>query len=107
LRFLQTLEAQTFQRRSLRMPDTRFHFALAVGVPNAARQCDRTVVPQQVPIERIDRRMYTSGTRTPSRRLSRTIVLIAPPSRRKAFSCNSAQIRTIERNVSNRTALRL
>ena len=30
-----------------------------------------------------------------------------PPSRRKAFSCNSAQICELERNTSRRTDLRL
>src|ERR1700682_5696412 len=40
-----------------------------------------------------------SGTRTPSRKLSRTTTRVAPPSRRNAFSCNSAQMRELERNV--------
>src|SRR5271165_2528140 len=35
-----------------------------------------------------------SGTSTPSRRLSSTTMRVAPPSRRKACSCNSAQMRT-------------
>src|ERR1019366_3660432 len=44
-----------------------------------------------------------SGTSTPSRRLSSTTMRVAPPSRRKARSCNSAQMRELERNVSRRT----
>src|SRR5271157_1415969 len=48
-----------------------------------------------------------SGTSTPSRRLSSTTMRVAPPSRRKACSCNSAQIRELERKVSRRTDLRL
>src|ERR1700747_72024 len=48
-----------------------------------------------------------SGTSTPSRRLSRTTMRVAPPSRRKARSCSSAQIRELERKVSRRTDLRL
>src|SRR6266496_2090060 len=48
-----------------------------------------------------------SGTSTPSRRLSSTTMRVAPPSRRKARSCNSAQMRELERKVSRRTDLRL
>src|SRR5271157_5360410 len=48
-----------------------------------------------------------SGTSTPSRRLSSTTMRVAPPSRRKARSCNSAQIRELERKVSRRIDLRL
>src|SRR5271156_4882936 len=46
-------------------------------------------------------------TSTPSRRLSSTTMRGAPPSRRKAHSCNSAQMRELERKVSRRTDLRL
>src|SRR6266403_984708 len=48
-----------------------------------------------------------SGTSTPSRKLSRTTTRVAPPSRRNAFSCNSAQMRELERKVRKRAALRL
>src|SRR5712691_1978460 len=48
-----------------------------------------------------------SGTSTPSRKLSSTTTRVAPPSRRNAFSCNSAQMRELERNVRKRAALRL
>src|ERR1035437_1115468 len=48
-----------------------------------------------------------SGTSTPSRRLSSTTMRVAPPSRRKARSCNSAQMRELQRKVSRRTDLRL
>ena len=44
-----------------------------------------------------------SGVSTPSRRLSSTTTRVAPPSRRNAFSCSSAQIRELERNTSRRT----
>src|ERR1700683_10013 len=37
-----------------------------------------------------------SGMSTPSRKLSRTTTRVAPPSRRNAFSCNSAQMREVE-----------
>src|SRR4029077_10159886 len=36
-----------------------------------------------------------------------TTTRVAPPSRRNAFSCNSAQMRELERNVRKRAALRL
>src|SRR5262244_1750244 len=40
-----------------------------------------------------------SGVSTPSRRLSSTTTRVTPVSRRKAFSCSSAQIRELERNA--------
>ena len=46
-----------------------------------------------------------SGVSTPSRRLSSTTTRVAPPSRRKAFSCSSAQICELERKTSRRTRL--
>jgi len=53
------------------------------------------IVCQHVAVERVD-----SGCRypleEPSRRLSSTIKRVTPPSRRKAFSCNSAQMRALE-----------
>src|SRR6266446_2806848 len=48
-----------------------------------------------------------SGTSTPSFRLSSTTMRVLPPSRRKAFSCSSAQMRELERKESKRTASRL
>src|SRR3974390_1190228 len=44
---------------------------------------------------------------TPSRRLSNTTTRPAPPNRRKACSCNSAQTRALERHTNRRTDLRL
>jgi hypothetical protein len=38
LRFFQTLEAQPFERRFLRVAHARFDFALAVRILNPARQ---------------------------------------------------------------------
>jgi hypothetical protein len=38
---------------------------------------------------------------------SRTTIRVAPPSRRKACSCNSAHTCALDRNASKRTDLRL
>src|SRR6266567_3067362 len=46
-----------------------------------------------------------SGTSTPSRKLSSTTIRVLPPSRRKAFSCSSAQMRELERKVNKRNCL--
>jgi hypothetical protein len=89
LRFLQTLEAHSFERRFLRVADPRLHFPLAIGILGL------TVGS------------YRSGTSTASFKLSRTTTRVQPPKRRNAFSCSSAQMRALERHVSKRTDLRL
>jgi len=45
------------ERRLLRMPDTRFDFALAVGITDATRQRDDAVVREHVAVERIEGRV--------------------------------------------------
>jgi hypothetical protein len=52
LRFFQTLEAQTFQRRFLRVAHTRLDLAFAIWILDAARHGDRTVVGEHVTVER-------------------------------------------------------
>jgi hypothetical protein len=52
---LKRLEAQALQRRALGVPDSRFDFALAIGIADAARQGDCAVVSQDIAIERVDR----------------------------------------------------
>jgi len=59
------------------------------------------------PIERVERGVVDVGGEHASRRLSSTRTRGAPPNRRNARSCNSAQIWALERNVRRRTALRL
>ncbi len=61
LGFLQTLEAQAFQRCSLRMTDAGFDFAFAVRVLNAAGHGDRAVVREHVAIKRIERGIVHVG----------------------------------------------
>src|SRR5262245_47439324 len=48
-----------------------------------------------------------SGVSTPSRRLSKTTTRTAPPSRRKASSCNSAHRRVLDSKDRSRMLLQL
>ena len=54
LGFFQTLEAQAFQRGSLRITDAGFDFAFAVRILNAARHGHRAVVREHIAIEGIE-----------------------------------------------------
>jgi hypothetical protein len=54
-----------------------------------------------------DAALNLARSMTPSRRLSRTTTFGTPPSRRKARSWSSAQIRVEDLNVSSRTDFRL
>ena len=71
------------------MPDAGLGLALAIGIGDASRQGDDIVVRENVAIERIVRDRDRG----------------APPSLRNARSCSSAQIRTLDCQVSNRTGL--
>ncbi len=55
LGFFQTLEAQPFERRLLRVAHSGFHFALAVWILYAAGQGDDAVMGQHVAVQRIKR----------------------------------------------------
>src|SRR6516165_263708 len=107
LRFFETLEAFSFERSSLRVSDARFHFSFAIRILDPARQGYRSVVGEHVAIEWVQGGVVDIGTSTPSLRLSRTTTRVLPPSRRKAFSWSSAQMRELERKVRRRTDLRL
>ncbi len=61
LGFFQSLEAQAFQRCSLRVTDAGFDFAFAVGILNPARHGDRAVVRQHVAIKRIESGIVNVG----------------------------------------------
>ena len=45
------------ERRLLRVPNARFDFALAIGIADATRERDDTVMRQQITIEGIERRV--------------------------------------------------
>src|ERR1700745_839935 len=57
LRFFQTLEALSFERSFLRVTDSGFDFAFAIGILDAARQGHNAVVSENVAIERVQRRV--------------------------------------------------
>ena len=65
----QTLEAQTFQRRFLRVTEARFDLALAIGIFNAASHGHRAVVREHISIDEMRAGSSKAGT-TPSRTLS-------------------------------------
>ena len=54
LRLFQALEAQPLERRPLGVADAGLDLALAIRVPDATRQGDRPVVPEQLAVERIE-----------------------------------------------------
>jgi hypothetical protein len=54
LRFFQALEAEAFEGSALGMTDSGLHFSLAIGILNATRKSQCTVVGQHVPVERIE-----------------------------------------------------
>ena len=57
LGFFHTLEALSFERSFLRVTDSGFDFAFAIGILDAARQGYNVVVSENVAIERIQRRV--------------------------------------------------
>ena len=57
LRLLERLIAETAERCFLRVADTRFHLAFAVGIADAAREGNDPVVREHIAIERIERRV--------------------------------------------------
>src|SRR2546428_2065941 len=57
LGFLETLEAQTFERRALRVADGGLDLAFAIGVADAAGHGDRAVVGEHIAIERVEGRI--------------------------------------------------
>src|SRR6266850_7316474 len=61
LRFLELLEAQSKERRLLRVADARLDLALAIRVAHAAGQCRDAVVGEHVAIERVERRIVDVG----------------------------------------------
>ena len=61
LRLLERLEAESSQRRFLRVPDAGFDFPFAIGIADAARQRDDAVVREHVAIERIERGIVDVG----------------------------------------------
>ena len=61
LRFLQTLEAQTLQRRFLRVANAGFDFAFAIRILNATGHGDGAVVSEYVAVERIQRGIVEVG----------------------------------------------
>ena len=63
LRFFQTLEAQPFERSSLGVAGAGFHFPFAIGILNPARQCQHTVVRQDISEQWIDAGIVEVGNR--------------------------------------------
>ena len=61
LGFFQTLEAQAFQRCSLRMTNAGFDLAFAIRILNATWHGHRAVVRQDVAIEGIERGIVKVG----------------------------------------------
>jgi len=57
LRFIQTLEAETFQRRSLSVAYTRLNLAFAIRISDSTGHGHRPVVCEQVSIKRIESRI--------------------------------------------------
>src|SRR5262249_57606894 len=51
------VEAESLQRRPLRMADAGFDLAFAIRIADATRQCDGAVVREHVAIEWIERRI--------------------------------------------------
>ena len=107
LRFFQAFEALPFERRLLRVADAGFHLAFPIRIADAARQGDRAVMCQHVAVERIQRRIVDIGREHAFAQVVEHHDSSAPPSRRNAFSCSSAQMRALEWNTSRRTHLRL
>ena len=96
LRFLEALEALPFQRRLLRVADAGFDLAFAIGIADAARQRDDAVVRQHIAIERIERGIVDVGREHAFAQIVEDDHARAPPSRRNACSCSSAQICALE-----------
>ena len=61
LGFFQSLEAQTFEWRFLRVTDTGLDFAFAIWILDAARHGDGAVVGEHIAIERVERRIVDVG----------------------------------------------
>lgn len=86
LRSFQALEAQPFERCSLRMTDARLHLPLSGWVVWPAWQSDHGVVLKDVSAQRIECQVVPVRLQDPSRRLSSTMVLGTPLNRRNARS---------------------
>ena len=106
------LRASTLSKRSplsgvrCAWPTPASTLPLRSGSRDPARQRDDAVVGEHVAVERIERRVVPCRARsTPSLRLSSTTTRGAPPRRRNACSCSSAQIRALDAHVSRRTRL--
>ena len=61
LSFLQTFEAQALQWRLLCVSNSGFNFAFAVRVLNATGQSNRAIVMENVPVQRVERRIIHVG----------------------------------------------
>ena len=107
LRLFQALEALALERRLLCVGDTRLDFAFSIGIAHPARQRCHTVVRQHIAIERIQTGIVDVGSQNAFAKIIENDDRGQPPNRRNAFSCNSAQMRELDRNVSSRTDLRL
>ena len=57
VRLLQALEAQSVQRRALRMANARFDFAFAIRIAHATWEADDPIVREHVAIDGIERRV--------------------------------------------------
>lgn len=53
LRLVETLEAQAFERRLLRVADAGFDLPFAIGIADSAREGDHPVVREHIAVERI------------------------------------------------------
>ena len=107
LRFFQALEAHPFERRSLRVADAGLHFPFPIGIFDPARHGHRSVVSEDVSKKWVDGGIVEVGNRYAFFQVVENYSFGQPPSRRNACSCSSAQVRTLDRQVSKRTDLRL
>lgn len=107
LSFLQTFEAHPFQRCLLGMSNARFDLALSIWIGHSTRKCDRTTMLQHVTVERIQSGIVDIGSEHAFAQVVEYDHTRHAVSRRKAFSCSSAQIWELERNTSKRTDFRL
>ena len=107
LRGLERLEAQSVQRRLLRVADAGFDFAFAIGIADATRQRDDAVVGEHVAIERIERGVVDVGR---EHALFQVVEddHVSPCRRGDGTRARAAHTRSaaLDRQTSSRTALR-
>ena len=106
LRVFERLEAEAAQRRLLRVPDAGFDFPFAIGIADAAREGDDTVVREHIAIQRIQRGVVdVRGEDAFFQIIEDDDADRAPQLTKRAF-VEPAQICALDRHTSSRTDLR-